>query len=338
MGNYLAETVLGSGFSAEGLRIPGKFGENTAFAFEESTSGLLLKCWVRSHSESISFLTPHLHHSSPHLLLLWLLEHSGPKRLWTVRTWCDPQERVCGAICFEWNDVASLLVTDRPTHSLTHCHSDGGNEMGDYLAFTDLGFTMSPTAEPTASPTVDPTAGPTSDPTMEPTTNPTIDPTPAPTRCMAKKQKQVDWYSLYHSSGDQGDEFLKEYSVDFDDETYSVTLSATVEYVGKSTDGHLDDSFNLGTTYWIDLQSFSESAGGIDDAGSCGNRRSADYDGLSFADWWSMTVDPEDLDSAPTADRMAYPPSSWTFSSTDCQTVKYERTFSLAVWCRDCVF
>jgi len=274
MGNYLAETVLGSGFS--NLRIPGKFGENTAFAFEESSSGLLLKCWGRNDYGQ------------------------------------------CG-------------------YGNTNRRGDGGNEMGDYLAFTDLGFTMSPTAEPTASPTVDPTAGPTSDPTMEPTTKPTIDPTPAPTRCMAADQKQVDWYSLYHSSGDQGDEFLKEYSVDFDDDSYSVTLSATVEYVGKSTDGHLDDSFNLGTTYWIDLQSFSESAGGIDDAGSCGNRRRVDYDGLSFADWWSLTVDPEDLDSAPTADRMAYPPSSWTFSSTDCQTVKYERTFSLAELtdCRD---
>ena len=128
---------------------------------------------------------------------------------------------------------------------------------------------------------------------------------------------------------------LESYAVDFDSSSYSLTLSATVEYVGRSTDGHLDDDFNLGTTYWLDLQSFAGISGGIGEAGSCGNRRAADYgDDLSFAEYWNFTVDPLDLADAATAERMAYPPSDWSLTASDCHTVEYERTFSLAVWCR----
>ncbi len=129
---------------------------------------------------------------------------------------------------------------------------------------------------------------------------------------------------------------LHNYSVTFDDSTLSLTLSAAVEYVGLSADGNFDDSFNLGTTYWIDLQSFSSADGGVDSAGSCGNRRSADYDGLDFDDFFGFTTNPMDLESAATSERMAYPPSDWTLTASSCNVVEYERTFSWTVWCPFC--
>jgi len=124
---------------------------------------------------------------------------------------------------------------------------------------------------------------------------------------------------------------LKSYAVSLDSTTYSLTLSATVEYVGLSADGYLYNSFDLGSTYWLDLQPFAGVSDGISAPGSCGNRRASDYsDDLSFADYWSFTVKPMDLENAATADRMAYPPSDWSLTAVDCHTVKYERTFSLA--------
>ena len=121
---------------------------------------------------------------------------------------------------------------------------------------------------------------------------------------------------------------LHGHTVEFDASTLSLTVGASLEYVGLSADGNFDDDFNLGTTYWIDFQSFSGSDGGIDSAGSCANRQSADYDGLEFADYWSFTVNPMDLESVSTAERMAYPPSDWTLNASSCNMVEYERTFS----------
>merc|ERR1712242_375274 len=97
-----------------------------------------------------------------------------------------------------------------------------------------------------------------------------------------------------------------------------------------SADGNFDDEYNLGTTYWIDFQSFSAS-NAIDAPGSCGNRDADDYSGLDFANYWGYTVNPADLASAAPADRTAYPPSDWTFAVDDaksCNVVNYERKFS----------
>ena len=121
---------------------------------------------------------------------------------------------------------------------------------------------------------------------------------------------------------------LHEYTVDFDASTMSLTVSASVEYVGLSADGNFDDNFNLGTTYWIDFQSFSGSTDSIDAAGSCGNREAADYSGLAFDEYWEYTTNPMDLESVSTAERMAYPPSDWTIVADGCNMVEYERTFS----------
>ena len=127
---------------------------------------------------------------------------------------------------------------------------------------------------------------------------------------------------------------LHGYSVDFNASTLSLTLGATLEYVGLSADGNFDDSFNLGTTYWIDFQSFSAlgSSDGVDSAGTCANRRSADYEELDFDDFFGFTTNPMDLESATTSDRMAYPPSDWTLTASSCNVVEYERTFSWTVW------
>ncbi len=133
---------------------------------------------------------------------------------------------------------------------------------------------------------------------------------------------------------------LHDYSVDFDASTLSLTLSAKLEYVGLSADGNFDDSFNLGTTYWIDLQSFGalDAGDGVNSAGSCANRRSADYDGLDFDDFFGFTTNPMDLEGAATAERMAYPPSDWTLTAPSCNVVEYERTFSWTVWWTLCFF
>ena len=123
----------------------------------------------------------------------------------------------------------------------------------------------------------------------------------------------------------------------FDASKLLLTFQVTLEYVGESAEGNIDLTNNLGTTYWIDLQSFSKydsTNNGIANAGSCANRRAADYNGLSFDNFWRYTIDPAELEGSSNADRMAYPPSNWTLTASGCNAVDYERTFSLAVWWR----
>jgi len=163
-------------------------------------------------------------------------------------------------------------------------------------------------------------------PAYEPTPDPTIQPT---TTCIESDIHGVNWHDLFHEDG--ADEVLmKNYTVNFDATTFSLTFSVTLEYVGLSADGNWEELYNLGTTYWIDFQSFSGTSGSVASVGSCGNRRDEDYTDLSFDEWWSYTVDPWDLVDAQTPNRMAYPPSNWTLSSADCNTLTYERTFTLA--------
>jgi hypothetical protein len=95
--------------------------------------------------------------------------------------------------------------------------------------------------------------------------------------------------------------------------------------VGLSADGNFDHENNLGTTYWIDFQTFDSD---INKPGSCGNREAADYDDLDFADYWTYPTNPDDLATASDGERMAYPPSDWTITAENCNEVTYERTFS----------
>ena len=53
----------------------------------------------------------------------------------------------------------------------------------------------------------------------------------------------------------------------------------------------------LGTTYWIDFESFSSVDGGVSAPGTCANRRSSDYVGLSFAEMWDYPLNPANLES-----------------------------------------
>jgi len=170
-------------------------------------------------------------------------------------------------------------------------HGDDSDEMGDNLGFVDLGFTV------------------------------------APANCLEANMSSVNWHNLLNVDG-SGDSLLHSSSVEFAANSLSLTLSVELEYVGLSADGDFDDEYNLGTSYWIDFQSFGESVDSIDDAGTCGNRQSDDYEGLDFSEYWGYTTDPEALEVSSTAERMAYPPSGWTLSSADCNTVRYERTFS----------
>ena len=87
----------------------------------------------------------------------------------------------------------------------------------------------------------------------------------------------------------------------------------------------------LGTTYWVDFQSFSSVDGGVSAPGTCANRRSSDYDGLSFGQFWKYPVNPMHLETMDSAERMAYPPSDWGLTATDCNAVVYERTMSWTV-------
>merc|ERR1719189_253217 len=137
----------------------------------------------------------------------------------------------------------------------------------------------------------------------------------------------VDWHEMMNSN-EQDTSLLTNFAADFEASTLSLSFSASLEYIGKSADGNFDDDFNLGTTYWIDFQSFSSVDGGVNAAGNCGNRRSADYSGLDFAEMWEYPANPADLESVSTADRMAYPPSDWTLNAVNCTTIKYDRSLS----------
>ena len=124
---------------------------------------------------------------------------------------------------------------------------------------------------------------------------------------------------------------LKSASLEFDADNVSLYMRVQLEYVGLSSDGNFNNDFNLGTTYWIGFQSFTD-VGSIDSAGSCANRRSADYESLDWSEYWNYTVDPAKLDTVSNAERMAYPPSNWTLTALSCNVVEYERTFSWTVW------
>merc|ERR1719333_1219483 len=146
----------------------------------------------------------------------------------------------------------------------------------------------------------------------------------------------VNWHDLLNNE-EQDTSLRSNHVVDFEASTLSLPFSASLEYVGKSADGNFNDDFNLGTTYWIDFQSFSSVDGGIASAGSCANRRSTDFSGPDFADLWTFPVNPADLETVITADRMAYPPSDWALSADDCTTIQYERTLNWAALteCKD---
>ena len=94
----------------------------------------------------------------------------------------------------------------------------------------------------------------------------------------------------------------------------------------------ISTSLSSGTSYYIDFQSFSEIGGGINAAGTCANRNAADYDGLSFEQFWKFPVNPKTLKMVNAEERMAYPQSSWDLSATDCNVVKYKRTMTWTVW------
>jgi len=199
-----------------------------------------------------------------------------------------------------------------------------------------IGATGDPTQDPTMFPTtVDATTwGPTKEPTGDPTNMPTIlptlptsDPTSVPTLCVESDIYAVNWHELLNGNV-TGNDLLHSSSVEFAASTLSLTFSVGLEYVGLSADGNFDDEYKLGTSYWIDFQSFGESIDVINEAGSCGNRRSDDYDGLTFSEYWGYTVNPQDLEGASTEQRMAYPPSDWTLDASDCNIVGFERTFS----------
>jgi hypothetical protein len=137
----------------------------------------------------------------------------------------------------------------------------------------------------------------------------------------------VIWQNLLN--GDvQSTSLLESYSLDFDASKLSLTIGATVQYVGRSADGNFDDAFNLGTTYWLDFESFSNVDGGISSPGTCANRQAADYANLQFDEMWEYPVNPLTLDAVNTAERMAYPPSDWTLTATECTVIEFERTFS----------
>jgi len=163
--------------------------------------------------------------------------------------------------------------------------------------------------------------------TVRPTTGiPTAEPTAGTTSCIESAIHSVNWHDLLNVNGTG--ELLHHSIVEFTANSLSLNFSVELEYVGMSADGNFDDGYNLGTSYWIDFQSFGESIDSINEAGSCGNRRSDDYDGLDFSEYWTYTADPLHLEESPTAQRMAYPPSDWNLTASDCNTVRYERTFS----------
>merc|ERR1719228_2412901 len=155
--------------------------------------------------------------------------------------------------------------------------------------------------------------------------------------CPGCDMVKVDWHDMLNVNVPSPSLLHSEPSVEFEASTLSLTFKTSLEYVGKSADGNFNDDFNLGTTYWIDFQSFSSVDGGIASAGSCANRRSTDFSGQSLANLWTFPVNPADLKTVNTEDRMAYPPSDWTLSASDCTTIQYERTLNWAALtnCKD---
>jgi len=161
----------------------------------------------------------------------------------------------------------------------------------------------------------------------------------APTLCDVEEMHKVNWFDFLNVNENKEDmenkkaDLLHEFSIELDASTLSLTFKAIVEYVGYSSDGNYNDDFNLGTTYWIGFESIGSVAGGLSAPGTCSNRKSSDYkdaDGntLEYPMWWGYPVNPMTLDTVQTAERMAYPPSDWSLSSTECNKVVYSRKLS----------
>lgn len=107
-----------------------------------------------------------------------------------------------------------------------------------------------------------------------------------------------------------------------------IPISILTQVVMAGYNSHLK-----GTTYWLNLKSFGGVSGDITSPGTCANRRSTDYDNLSFEEYWRFPENPMDLIALSSTERMAYPESDWTLTPLDCNTVHYERTFMWTVWC-----
>ena len=73
---------------------------------------------------------------------------------------------------------------------------------------------------------------------------------------------------------------LKDYSVDFDESTFMLTLRATVEYIGYSVDGNFDHDPNLGMNPCNVLVIFMEEY-------VSNWKRYPVLDGLAIV-WWSL--------------------------------------------------
>merc|ERR1719474_2291132 len=168
----------------------------------------------------------------------------------------------------------------------TNKRGDAAGEMGDSLEFISFGDW------PDAVPTVPPT-----DPPSDP-------------GCDAAEMVNVNWHDMLNKNVPSPSLKHSE-EITFKASSLSLDFSASLEYIGKSADGNFDDEFNLGTTYWIDFESFSSGDDDIRSPGICANRRSADFSGPDFADLWSFPMNPSDLETESTGNRMAYPPSDW---------------------------
>jgi len=130
--------------------------------------------------------------------------------------------------CFGYNGYGQLGYGDQSARGAKE------GDMGDSLPFVGVGFTASPTTEPSTDPTTAPTTDPSAEPTAEPTPMPSVQPTEEPTRDC----------SVFHI-----DEFLMDCSAQFNGhDTDIVGLQDDVLTINSTVAGNVADTAALKVT------------------------------------------------------------------------------------------
>eukprot|EP01084_Bolivina_argentea_P256074 431010_1 len=143
--------------------------------------------------------------------------------------------------------------------------------------------------------------------------------------------KHINWDSLLNVNNNADQIPYSNFTMGFDMNSIQMNFDINLEYVGLSTDGNINNEYNLGTTYVIDFQSFETNGYAINKPGNCQNRLSTSFDNITdFSQMWSYSDYPYDNNLGNIY--LSYPPPSqyWILSIDDfaCSPINYNGIFS----------
>ena len=149
--------------------------------------------------------------------------------------------------------------------------------------------------------------------------------------------KHIDWNKLLNSPNSTISEKEMPYynlTTFLDTNTLEITIIIQLEYIGTSTnDERFNSQYDLGTTYWIDFESFGI-GNKINEPGNCQNRVKSSYDNITnFVNYWGFSSKPYIKGNIGSNSYLSYPPTSsyWSLSTNNndsCSPIIYKGVFS----------